>query len=133
MTHHRPGVPNFGLTEREVDLVRQVNLDLDMRPDGFFRINNDCFECDACGARLPTNAKGGDDEVSDFYISGEGTGPDILCRLCANGFPDENQTGLINPPPDPDAALNKELDHEATEMMGKILPFNRPKGVRPDA
>lgn len=131
MTHHRVGVTNYGLTEREIDLVRQANQDLDMRLDGFYRINTDSFECDACGSRIPHNGKAGDDAVQDMFIVED----EVLCRLCADGFLDEDMTGLIKPTKDEDVAridaqLNAELDREASQMMGKIVGHIRGEADR---
>jgi hypothetical protein len=84
---------DHSLTEREKSLVWQVNMDLDMRPDGVFRIDRESFHCDSCGSRIPHNGKRDDDNVADYYMSGDGAGDDVLCRLCADGLPDDSQTG----------------------------------------
>lgn len=77
---HRRGAVDYGLTEREVDLVRLANLDLNLRPDGWFRIDHACFDCDNCESRIPHNGKA-DDNVSDCYIT---TTDMIVCRLCVD-------------------------------------------------
>lgn len=83
MTRRIP--PDFKLTDREKDLVRLANIDPGMKPDGFFRIDDDTFQCDMCDSRLPHNAKQDRDQhVTDMYITkDEGT----ICRLCAEEQP----------------------------------------------
>src|SRR4051812_8879004 len=83
MTRRIP--PDFHLTKREADLVRLANLDPDMKPDGFFRIDYCTFQCDRCEQRIPHNGKEGDSAVTDCYITIDEA---ILCRICWDECPD---------------------------------------------
>lgn len=83
---HRQGIIDFKLTEREQTLQWAANQDPDNKPEGFFRIDTDTFQCDICDSRLPHNGKADRSQhVTDVFITkGGGT----LCRLCYDEFPD---------------------------------------------
>lgn len=120
MSHHRVGVTDYQLTERERYLVWLANQDLGLRNDGFFRIDWHCLGCDHCGSRLPHNGKaqthGNNQRVTDMIIDDE---DEIVCRLCASGKSDDNMTGQI------EAAMNAVEAKQAMTMMEKAMKLLR--------
>lgn len=101
---------DYHLTVREKELVAASFNDPLMKDEGLFRIDDNCFGCDWCGARIPHNGKTGDASMTDCYITNEdGT----ICRICADEHPEAMDVT--------DAELNNDLDMEATKMMGRIM------------